>query len=94
MWQTVCDYIEQVRKDGLSREDFARGQRVMYAEFVKEFDSVEAIANNLLAAVFDGYCLFDYATLLSEVTFEEVCRLFETQFCREAATVSAVYPQK
>ncbi|MBR2353766.1 MAG: insulinase family protein, partial [Clostridia bacterium] len=45
----VLDYLERVSKEGLSKEDFLRGKRVMYAEFVKAFDSTDSIANNLFA---------------------------------------------
>ena len=91
--RTVQEYLASVRERGLSREDFERGRRVMYAEFVKEFDSVEAIANNLLCAVFDGYDLLEYARLISSVTFEEVCALFASQLTEDTVTLSAVYPK-
>ena len=64
----------------------------MYAEFVKEFDSADSIANNLLGAYFDGYDLFSYADVLASVSFEDVSALFDTQFCEEQITLSVILP--
>ena len=88
----ILEYISEVSKKGLSRSDFERGKRVMYAEFVKEFDSTEAIANNLLSFVFDGADVFSYADIIRGVTFEDVESLFKTAFSDELFTLSVVYP--
>ena len=90
--ERVREYLKKTAREGLSKEAFTRGTKVMYAEFVKEFDSVEGIANNLLAAVFDGYDLFSYRELLEAVTFDEVETLFETCFAPEKTTLSVVLP--
>ena len=88
----IFDHIETLGRVGLSREDFERSKRVMYAEFVKEFDSAEAIANNLLSFVFDKTDAFSYANIILDVTFEDVCELFGECFKKEYFTLSAVYP--
>ena len=70
----IRKYLDQTV---LSKEDFERGKRVMYAEFVKSFDSTESIANTLLSFVGDGAELFEYGDILSSISFEEVQALFE-----------------
>ncbi len=85
----IRDYIRGAK---LSLADFERGKRVMYAEFVKEFDSTESIANNLLSFVFDGSDMLSYAEIIAGVSFEDVIRLWETAFRDEYFTMSAVYP--
>ena len=85
-------YIAEVRQRGLSHEDFLRARRVMYAEYVKIFDSTESIANNLLSFVLEGADIFDYGELLRSVTIEDVERLFEAAFDDECFTMSVVYP--
>ncbi len=88
----IRDYIKEKRKSGLKRADFERGKRVMYAEFVKEFDSTDAIANNLLSFAFEGTELLSYADIISEIRFEDTETLFKTAFDDELFTLSAIYP--
>ena len=64
----------------------------MYAEFVKEFDSTEGIANNLFSFICEGADLFEYANLILNVSFEQVEELFKKSFKDEFFTMSVVYP--
>lgn len=90
----IKKHIARIQKTGLSREDFARGKRVMYAEFVKSFDSTDSIANNLFSFICEDSELLSYAEILEEVTFEEVCDLFEHAFDEEKISLSVIYPLK
>ena len=93
----VCEirkHIERIRKEGLSRTDFERGKRVMYAEFVKSFDSTDSIANNLFSFICEDSELLSYADLLEEITFEEVVALFEHAFDEEKIALSVILPLK
>ena len=88
----ITEYIEQVRKDGLSKEDFYRGKRVMYAEFVKSFDSTDSIANTLFSFICEDSEMLSYADILESVTFDEVCTLLDTAFSKEYAAISVILP--
>lgn len=90
--EEIFRYLDQTRHCGLSRENFLRGKRVMYAEFVKSFDSTDNIANNLFSFLCEDSELLSYADILEQVTFEEVCSLFETAFRRECCALSVVLP--
>ena len=90
----IFDHIESIRKKGLSYEDFLRGKRVMYAEFVKSFDSTDSIANNLITFVFEDAELLSYADILSSVSFEDVCEAFDKQFDPESVTLSVILPKE
>ena len=88
----ILNYIDKLRKNGLSYEDFLRGKRVMYAEFVKSFDSTDNISNNLLSFVFEDSELLSYADILNSVTFEDVEDAFKTAFDTRKITLSIVSP--
>ncbi len=88
----VMDYIGRVRASGLCKEDFERAKRVMYAESVKLFDSVESIANTLFSFVCEDAEIFEYADILGGVTFEDVNDAFEHSFEPSTVTLSVVYP--
>ena len=87
-------YFEELRKTGLSREDFERCCRIEYAEYIKGFDSTEEIAHNLLSFAFEGVDMFEYVNVLQALTFEEVETLFFEVFAPEGMTLSVVYPQE
>ena len=88
----IKEYIRTLKADGLSAADFERSKRVMYAEFVKEFDSTESIANNLLAFIFEGVDIFEYANIISSVTQADVSDLLARSFEDEYFTMSCVFP--
>ena len=88
----ISAYIEELRERGLPYDDFLRGKRVMYSEFVKSFDSTDNIANNLLAFFCEGAELLSYADIIESVTFEDVCEQFKKCFTPESVTLSVVKP--
>ena len=88
----IQNYIDKTMKNGLSIDDFERGKKVMYAEFVKAFDSTDSIANNLFSFVCDGAELLDYSNIINSVTFDDVCEQFEKSFNKEATVLSVVLP--
>lgn len=88
----IREHIKKTAAKGLSISDFERGKRVMYAEFVKEFDSTEGIANNLFSFVFDGAEILGYADIINSISFDDVSALFEKVFKDEFFTISVVYP--
>ena len=90
--EEILKYIDSLKEKGLPYEDFLRGKRVMYAEFVKSFDSTDNIANNLMAMTFDGAELLSYADTVESVTFDDVKKLFENAFDKEKITLSVVMP--
>ena len=85
-------FLKETAKRGLFQADFERGKRVMYAEFVKSFDSTDSIANNLFSFICEDCELLDYANLIESVTFEEVAELFKTAFQPQATALSVILP--
>ena len=92
VFSKIREHIRSLIDTELSSADFERAKRVMYAEFVKEFDSTEIIANNLLAFVFEGVDIFEYANIISSVTLEDVSDLLRRSFRDEFFTMSCVFP--
>lgn len=86
--KVIKEYLEQAH---LFEEDFKRGKRVMYAEFVKSFDSSESIANTLLSFVGDGAELFEYGKILESISFEEIKALLD-ELRSMPTTLCAVVP--
>ncbi len=90
----VTSYLEKVKKTGLDREEFERAKKVMYAESIRLFDSVDNIANTLFSFITEDSELFEYVELLGGVTFEDAQKQFCEFFAKPSITLSVVYPLK
>ncbi len=89
----IQKFIREKQKEGLSRADFERYKRVMLAEYIKDFDSTEEIANNMIDYIFDGGDIFDCYEALEGVTFEDVEHLLHTAFDESFFCLSVIRPE-
>lgn len=88
------NYIEDQMQNGLSAEDLERSRRVMYADFVTDFDSAEDVAEALWGYAADGLSMFDYLTVLESITLEDVEALCRETFVDGQTAVSVVIPME
>lgn len=85
-------YISSWREKGLDHEDFERCKRILYSNFIKGFDSTDAITNNFLNYIFDDGDMLDFADIISEVSYENVCDTLRDMFCEECFALVTIYP--
>ena len=88
--EKIKQYISQVKEKGLSERDFIRCKRVMMAEFIRDFDSVDDIANSLLNIVFDGSDIFEYRKIIEGVCFADVEDCLENYFDDKRFALSVI----
>ncbi len=94
IFSRVLAHIEQLKRDGIPREEFERCKRVGYGNFVSEFDSPENIVNMLLSFADDGSEMLAYAELLQSLTLEQVTHYLQECFKPEYMCLSVVYPEE
>ena len=87
-------YIDRLHREGLSRTDFDRSRRILYADYVTGFDSTEDIAGNLLNYALEGLELFDFLPAFDRVTFERVTDLFHSVFREGQFVLATVEPME
>ena len=92
VYARFCEYVENAKKNGLSKEDFERSKRALYANMVKWFDSTDDIANNFLSFALDDGDLLDYTEAMSGVTYEDVTKLLFEAFKPEYYCLAVVKP--
>jgi predicted Zn-dependent peptidase len=93
VYRRFLSYTEELTANPIPEEDFERCRRVLYASYVRDFDSTEEIATSLAVDfALDGLDIFRYGEMLREVTAEDVARLAKELFRPEAYTLSTVYP--
>lgn len=87
-----CEFLEEAKREGISHEDFERCRRALYADVIRNYDSTEEVATELLTFVFDGGELFEYPSVIESLTWEEINTLLLELPDRSALCLSAVYP--
>ncbi len=92
VYNIIKEHVLRKRDEGFSEEDFERCRKVFYASFVRELDSADDIANDLLAFAFDGYDFFGYAEQILSITLKRVMEIFRSSFDKDCFTLSVVYP--
>lgn len=89
----ILEYIKSYVSDfTFSDRELERCKRVLYAEFVMDFDSTEEIANNMIDYIFEGFDLFEYGHVIESITVDEIQRLIKNQFMDEYFAMSVIYP--
>ena len=92
VYARLTEYLGEVKKSGLSDEDFERCRRVMYADEIRAYDSTDEIANRLLSFVFDGSQIFDVPTVLQSIQKQELEELLHAFYQTQYFAMSVVRP--
>lgn len=86
--------VADAKQNGLSETAFRRVKRVMYADFVRDFDSSTDIAEMMLDYIFSDVEPLSVAELLDGITFDDVTALLHEAFAPARWAMSVVYPKK
>ena len=90
----IKEYIRALSEKGVDEADFERSRRVLYAEFVKDFDSTEEIAYNMIDFIFDDADLLSFGDKLMKVSLDDINELLETAFLDEYVSLSVIRPKR
>lgn len=88
--KTIKEHIAKIKQNGINERDFIRCKRVMMAEYLRDFDSVDDIANSLLNLVFEGSDVFKYRKIIEQVTFKDVEKCLNDSFDKECFALSVI----
>ncbi len=83
-------YINQ----GIAEKDFVRIKRKIYGNFVKGFNDISNIGNNLINKYFKGSNLFDYIEEFESLNKEYVEEVLRNVFREDKKVISIVNPLK
>ena len=82
--------LERLKKEGINQEDYDRTKKMLYATYIKEYNSVEDISRAFLADFFKGINSFDYLEEYSTVTKEYVMQVLEDVFQEDRIILSVI----
>lgn len=90
VFERFLSHVDELGRIGLSRTDFERSRRVLYADFVTGFDCPEDIVQSLMNDAMDGLSVFDFLEVAREITLADVEREFCENLCPDAFSLSVI----
>jgi predicted Zn-dependent peptidase len=85
----VLDALDQAP---LTQEDFERSKRVEQGDFLRMWNSVENLSNNMISYLFRDIDVFQFSKVCREITFEDIQARFNRLFKRENCVLSVIKP--
>lgn len=92
VFERTKDLLSNISENLPSKEDFSRIKRVMYANYIRGFDSTESLAMALTDSFLHRTELFYEGDLIASITYEEFTE-FATHFFKDKEwALSVIYP--
>ena len=82
--------IKNMKSEGINEEDFRRIKKMVYAGYVKSFNSIDGIATGLLMNFFKGINSFDYIEEFSSLSLEDVDNILNEVFIEDKMVLSVI----
>lgn len=90
----IKKYLKKLKKNGISREDFERRKKIIYAADIKNYDFTWDIASALLDNAFTGVDIFEESKILNSLTLENANALLKELFKESNMTCSVILPSE
>ena len=94
VFERFKDYVEKMKKSGISEQCFKRVLRSTYGDLISIFDSVSSIANEFLSFIMEDYDIFDYIEAFEKITLDDINSALCEMFKEEYYTLATVFPQE
>lgn len=82
--------IKKVKEQGLNKEEFEITQKMLYGQYVKEYNDVTDIARMFLSDYFKGINSFSYLEQINTITVEYLEQVLKDVFQEEKMILSVV----
>lgn len=82
--------IDEIKQNGISDEDFNNTKKRIYGEFVKEYNDVSEIANNVVLNYFRDINIFDYFEEFESVNKEYTEKILNQIFNKDVEVISII----
>ena len=90
LYQRFKEEIDDVKKNGFKEEDFNRTRKMLYGDYIKEYNDVTDIARMFLADYFKGINSFDYIEQINTINKEYVQQILKEVFDENKMVLSIV----
>lgn len=82
--------VAKLKKNGITDEQFETARRSLYGREIMEYNDIDAIANSIIGAHFNGYSVFDAMDIYKTVTKEDVENRLSNMMQEEYSALSVV----
>ncbi len=82
--------IEEIKQNGIDKDDFERTKKMIYGGYVKEYNDVADIARMFLADSFKGINSFDYIEEIGSINIEYGEQILDNVFVENKMVLSTV----
>ena len=91
VYKKLKEKIKQTKENGINKEDFERIKKMLYGDYIKEFDDVTDIARIFLADFMKGINSFDYIDEITGIDLEYANQILKKYFVEDKMVLSVVY---
>ena len=82
--------IENIKKNGLNQDDFERTKKMIYGEYIKEYNDISNIARMFLSDFMKGINSFDYLEEITSLDQEYLIQILNNNFKQEKMVFSVI----
>ena len=90
LFERLKEEIESFKKKGLNEQDFERTKKMIYGEYVKEYNDVTSIARMFLSDFMKGINSFDYLEEVDIMDLNFVNQVLKDNFALDKMVLSVV----
>ncbi len=88
----IKEEIAKIKKNGFDDKNFQRVRKMLYGRTIMGYNDVDGIANELVAAHFEGYELFDEIDVFKSITLSDIEQRFKSQMDESKSALSIIFP--
>lgn len=90
IYQEFKNTVRQIKQEGISEEDLERIKKMIYGEYVREYDDVADISRMFLSDYFKGINSFDYIEEIDSINVEYAKNVLNTVFKENKMILSII----
>jgi len=93
----VADAIQaeilRVQKDGIDDAEFERALKMNYGKAIMDYNDIDGLANDMVAAHFEGWDMFDDIDIYRSLTKEDAEQYLREKIRMDRSAISVILPQ-
>ena len=91
-YDEIMEYIENLKKAGILKEDFERIKKVIWGRYIRSYNDIGGFSHKFISYNFMDIDYTKYYDVYKDVTYEDVCKRFEKHFDKKYSVISVIEP--
>ena len=84
--------LDTFEKLDITEEEFERAKRVEIARYLRMWNGVEGLSNTMVSDLFKDINIFEYSSVIKEITLKDLKNRFAEHFSRKNCVLSVIRP--